>query len=85
MFLFFFSKIAGALFYCHYPQAYLLPQIHIWASAVYELAEVHSPSCPDIQAWWFTGNKLWQDFSPTNELQGILISRQGSSNNWVTA
>lgn len=50
MFLFFFSKIAGALFYCHYPQAYLLPQIHIWASAMYELAEVHGPSCPDIQA-----------------------------------
>lgn len=46
---------------------------------------MHRPSFPDIQAWWFTGNKIWQDFSPTNELQGILISRQGCSNNWVTA
>ncbi|KAJ7400823.1 hypothetical protein BTVI_101658 [Pitangus sulphuratus] len=44
------GRIAGALFYCHYPQAYLLPQIHIYTPAMYELAKVHSPSFPDIQA-----------------------------------
>lgn len=77
-------RTAGALFYCHHPQAYLLPQIHIHAPSMYESAKAHSPSFPDIQAWRLTGDKMWQDFSPTNELQGILISRRGSSNNWAT-
>lgn len=82
----FSSGIAGTPFYSvYYPQAYLLPQIHIYAPATHKLAKAHQPSFPDIQARQFTGDKMWQDFSPTNELQGILIGRRGSSNNWVTA
>lgn len=83
--MFLFPRIAGAPFYCHQPQACPLPQIHIYAPATYELAKVYSPSFPDVQAWPFTGDKMWQDFSLTSKLQGILISRRGSSNNWVTA